>query len=323
MYSALPYKTKQFFFVLIKLSIVIGAFYFIYNKVTSNPELQFSDFLAFLNKSSVFSLKNITFLITLSVFNWFFEIFKWKKLVASIKEITFFEALKQSLGALTVSLFTPNRIGDYGAKALYYNSGYRKRIVLLNFIGNVMQMSITVLFGIIGLYYFSTAYNIEFNPSRVALFFIIITVISVLSVLGIKQNKFKIKGFSIEKIIDFIKNLSIHVKVTGFIISLLRYLIFSFQFYFLLVIFEVDVSYINAMIVITSMYLLASIIPSLFIFDVIIKGSVAVYLFSKLDVNEFTVLSVVLLMWILNFVLPSIIGSFYVLSFKLPKNENT
>jgi len=118
MYSALPYKTKQFFFVLIKLSIVISAFYFIYQKVTSNPELQFADFLAFLHKNDVFSLKNITFLLILSVFNWIFEIIKWKKLVTSIKQITFFEALKQSIGALTVSLFTPNRIGDYGAKAL-------------------------------------------------------------------------------------------------------------------------------------------------------------------------------------------------------------
>ena len=323
MYSALPYKTKQFFFVLIKLSLVIGAFYFIYHKVTSNPELQFSDFLAFLHKNNVFSLKNITFLIILSVFNWIFEIFKWKKLVASIKQITFFEALKQSIGALTVSLFTPNRIGDYGAKALYYNSSYRKRIVLLNFIGNVMQMTITVLFGSIGFYFFIIEYHIEFNPSRVALFFIIISVISILSVLGIKQNKFKIKGFSLDKIIDFIKNLSINIKVSGFFISIMRYLIFSFQFYFLLLIFDVDISYINAMIAITSMYLLASIIPSIFIFDVIIKGSVAVYLFSKVGINEFTILSVVLLMWILNFVLPSIIGSFYVLSFKLPKSEST
>ena len=322
MYSALPYKTKQFFFVLIKLSIVIGAFYFIYNKVVSNPELQFSDFLSFLGENSVFSLKNITFLIILSGFNWFFEILKWKKLVTSIKEITFFEALKQSLGALTVSLFTPNRIGDYGAKALYYNSNMRKRIVLLNFIGNVMQMSITILLGSIGLYYFITEYNIEYNPRRVSRFFIIIIVIALLSVFGIKQNKFKIKGFSIEKIVDFIKNLSTNIKVTGFFISLVRYLIFSFQFYFLLCIFEVDVSYINAMVVITSMYLLASIIPSIFIFDVIIKGSVAVYVFSKVGINEFTILSIVLLMWILNFVLPSIIGSFYVLSFKLPKNQN-
>ena len=69
------------------------------------------------------------------------------------------------------------------------------------------------------------------------------------------------------------------------------------------------------------MYLLASVIPSIFIFDVLIKGSVAMYIFTIVGVNEFTILSIVLLMWILNFVLPSILGSYYVLTFTLPKNK--
>ena len=76
------------------------------------------------------------------------------------------------------------------------------------------------------------------------------------------------------------------------------------------------------MIVITSMYLLASIIPSIFIFDVVIKGSVAVYLFSIVGVNELTVLCIVTLMWLLNFVTPSVFGSYYVLNFNLPKNTS-
>ncbi|WP_248912347.1 hypothetical protein [Gelidibacter algens] len=67
------------------------------------------------------------------------------------------------------------------------------------------------------------------------------------------------------------------------------------------------------------MYLLSSIIPSIFIFDVIIKGGVAVYIFGLLGVPEPLILSVVTFMWILNFVLPSVIGSYHVLQFKLPK----
>ncbi|WP_183487256.1 lysylphosphatidylglycerol synthase domain-containing protein [Lacinutrix iliipiscaria] len=321
MNRALPYKTKQFFFVLIKLSIVIGAFYFIYNKVTSNPDLRFSDFVSILSKNRLFSLKNVSFLIVLSIFNWFFEIIKWQYLVDSVKKITFFEALKQSLGSLTASLLTPNRIGEYGAKALYYSSNYRKRILLLNFIGNVLQMSITVLFGVIAIYYFVTDYNIEFSPQKVVRFFLIIVIIFAFSVFGAKQKRFRIKGFSIKKIIEFIKNLPSKTKLLGFVFSLLRYLIFSFQFYFLLHIFNVDIFYMDAMVLISSLYLLASIIPSVFIFDVLIKGSVAVYIFSAYGVHEFTILSIVLLMWILNFVLPSLIGSFYVLTFKLPKNN--
>ena len=73
------------------------------------------------------------------------------------------------------------------------------------------------------------------------------------------------------------------------------------------------------MIVISSMYLLASIIPSLAVFDVLIKTSVAVYLFSFLDVDELTILSISTLMWLLNFILPSMFGSYFVLNFKVPK----
>ncbi len=321
MYRALPHKIKQFFFVLIKLSIVFGAFYFIYNKLTTNNDLDFSAFVAFLQKNKIFSLKNVLFLLFITFLNWFLEIYKWQILVSSIKKISFLEALKQSLGALTASLFTPNRIGDYGAKALYFTSEYRKRIVLLNFIGNMMQMAITILFGVFGLYYFVSAYQVDFNFLRVSKFLITIAVISILTVFGFKQKRFKIKGFSIEKVRGFIKNTSVKIKIYTFTLSLLRYLIFSFQFYFLLGIFGMELTYFQAMIAITSMYLISSVIPSIFIFDVIIKGSVAVYIFTKIGVNEFTILSIILLMWILNFVLPSILGSFYVLTFKLPKNK--
>ena len=322
MYRALPYKTKQFFFVLIKLSIVVGAFYFIYHKLISNNELDFNDFISFLKKNDRFSLKNILFLLFLSCFNWFLEILKWRYLVNSITTISFFEALKQSLGALTASLFTPNRIGDYGAKALYFESHLRKRIVLLNFIGNVMQMTITVIIGSIGLYFFITKYQIDYDVHRVSRFLITVIVVLALSLFGIKQKKYRIKGLPVDKVVLFIKTLSLKVKSLGLIFSFLRYLIFAFQFYFLILLFGFKITYLDAMICISSMYLLASVIPSVFIFDVVIKGSVAVYLFSKTGMNDFTILSIVLLMWILNFVLPSCLGSIFVLTFKLPEKTS-
>jgi len=63
------------------------------------------------------------------------------------------------------------------------------------------------------------------------------------------------------------------------------------------------------------MYLITSLIPMLFIFDVVVKGSVAIWLFGYLNVPELSILSVVSLMWILNFVLPSIVGSYFVFNF--------
>ena len=322
MHNALSYKTKQFFFVLIKLSIVVGAFYFIYNKLVNNGSLDFSEFITYLNENNVFSTKNILFLLFLSIFNWFLEILKWQRLVSFIKKITFFEALQQSLGSLTASLFTPNRIGEYGAKAIYFAKQYRKRILLLNLIGNMMQMAVTVIFGIIGFFLFVQHYPIEISTHRVSRFFIIIFVVLGLSLFGIKQKKYKIKGFSIEKVKQFIKDLPFKISGITFSLSVLRYLVFSFQFFFLLQLFGVELAYFEAMIIITSMYLLASIIPTIFIFDVVIKGSVAVYLFSFADVNEFTILCIITIMWLLNFVLPSIFGSYYVLNFNFDKQND-
>ncbi len=322
MHSSLPYKTKQFFFVLIKLSIVVGAFYFISQKLLNNDQLDFERFLSFLKENSLFSLKNIAFLVFLTVLNWFFEIIKWRFLVSKIKVISFFEALEQSLGALTASLFTPNRIGEYGAKAIYYSKPHRKRILLLNLIGNMMQMTITVVLGCVGFIFFYKNYTLNIDYFKLSRGLLIIMVIGTLSVIGVKQSKYKIKGFSIEKIRDYILKLGLNFLSIGLLISFVRYVIFSFQFYYILNLFGINLSYTEAMIIITSMYLLASIIPTISIFDVVIKGSVAIYLFDIAGIEELPVLCCILLMWLLNFALPSVFGSYYVLNFNLPKTKN-
>ncbi|WP_230080192.1 lysylphosphatidylglycerol synthase domain-containing protein [Winogradskyella marina] len=314
-----PHKIKQFFFVLIKLSIVVAAFSFIYSKIIKNDQLEFSSFLSFLKENDVFSFKNIIILMILSFFNWFFEILKWRYLVKYITSISFTSALEQSLAGLTASLITPNRIGDYGAKAIYYAKTLRTKIVLLNLLGNMAQMTITTILGGIGLLIFINRYPIAVSYYKIVIVGILMLLIGLFVWLASKQNRFKIKGFSFASIINFIT--SIPLKSHGFnlVFSLTRYLIFSFQLYYLLLIFGVNISYYDAMVVITSMYLLASIVPSISIFDVVIKGSVAVFLFSYLGVNEFIILSTTSLMWLLNFVIPSLFGSYFVLNFKLPK----
>ncbi len=313
--GTLPYKTKQFFFALIKLSIVSGASYFIYNKLAYNDNLDFSVFIAFLIKNDVFLTKNILFVLILTIFNWFFEILKWQNLVSFIKNISFFEALKQSLAAHTASLFTPNRIGEYGAKAIYFAKPLRKRILLLNLIGNISQMTTTLLFGIIGFALFISIYDINISPIKLFRLITLVVIITVLIFFGSKQINFEIKGFSMQSIKRSIIEIPSKIHFATIAFSVTRYLIFSFQFYYLLRLFGVDVYYFNTMIVITTMYLLSSIIPTIFVFDVVVKGSIALYLFNVVGVNELTILSVITLMWILNFVLPSMFGGLYVLNF--------
>jgi hypothetical protein len=54
--------------------------------------------------------------------------------------------------------------------------------------------------------------------------------------------------------------------------------------------------------------------------DFAVRGSVAVYFFGILGVNEWIVVFAATLQWLLNIVLPVSIGSYFVFSFKPEKH---
>ncbi|WP_298418713.1 lysylphosphatidylglycerol synthase domain-containing protein [uncultured Kordia sp.] len=324
MRTTVSHKSKQFFALVIKLAIVIGAAYFIYNKLAHNKQLDLETFISQLKASKLINTPIILTLFLATFCNWFLEILKWKTLVSHIKQISIWESTSQSLGGLTASLLTPNRVGEYGAKALYFNKSERKHIVGLNFLGNFAQLFVTLLFGLIGFSFFVYQFHIELPWYKIARISVILGIFGLFFFLGTRQKRFQVKGYTWENLKNFIQHISqsIHLKNISF--SIVRYLIFSHQFYFLILLFGNDTSYATTMSAITAMYLITSIIPMLFIFDVIVKGSVAVWLFGYLQITELHILSIVALMWVLNFVIPSIVGSYFVLSFNPSyKEDNT
>ena len=116
----ISHKYKRFLLLLLKLVVVIGAFYFMYQKLASNQLLALNELQ---QQLSILFSKSIWVLIAVLLFtdaNWLLEIYKWKLLASTEKRITFFEAYQQSLASLTASIITPNRIGEYGVKALFF-----------------------------------------------------------------------------------------------------------------------------------------------------------------------------------------------------------
>lgn len=307
---SIPHKAKQFLVLLVKLLIVGGAFYFIYNQLANNDKLDWQKFITLFRKNQ--SVLGIGFILLLSVLNRYFEILKWQNLAKVIQEISLGEATKQVLAALTAGIFTPNGVGEYAGKALYYPKAEAKKVVFLNLICNGIQMILTVVFGIFGLLYFNAKFNIITTKTVTILFGGFILLFIVLFSL----KKIKIKGYSIEKLIHKINEIPKPVHQRNIFLGTLRYIVFSHQYYFLFLAFDVDLPYFTLIATIAVVYFLASSLPTFQFLDFAVKGSVAIYFFGILGVNEWIVVFISTLMWFLNVVLPVIIGSYFVLNFK-------
>lgn len=309
---SVSHKAKQFLVLVVKLLIVGAAFYFIYNQLMQNDQLDWDKFINLIKSKQSFG--SFAFILLLTFLNRFLEILKWQNLVSVIRKITVGEASRQVLGALTAAIFTPNGIGEYAGKALFFEKSQTKKIVFLNLICNGIQMILTVIFGLFGLLYFNASFQV-ITPQSVLILFGILVVIIVLLFLA---KRLTIKGYSIEKLIHKINEIPKTVHQKNVLLAIARYLVFSHQYYILFLLFDVDLPYWLLMATITSVYFLASSLPTFQFLDFAVKGSVALYFFGLLGVNEWIVVFISTLMWFLNVVLPVVIGSYFVLNFKSP-----
>lgn len=308
------YKSKQFLWLVFKLIVLILLSYFIYDTLANNSEISWKEFQQTLKNSAVYDPLIILILPGFTMLNWTLEIFKWQLLVGTIKPASFSEAATQSLASHAFSLITPNRIGEYGAKALYYEKSERKNIVVLNLIGNFHQLIVTILLGLIGLLFLKSEIK-EVVPDLHydVLTGVIIAIVFLISIMRFVSGKFRLWLNGIHARFEFITT-SLNAKIS--ILCFLRYVVFAHQFYFLITFFELNIDYTTCMASISAMYLLSSIVPMLAVFDFVVKGSVAVFIFSVFNVSPPVILSITTIMWLLNFVFPAIVGSYFVVKFK-------
>ena len=297
-------KATQFLTVLLKILIVTAAFYVIYDRLHSDPQLSWTAFREALQKIAHPGMLLLLFVLTFG--NRFLEILKWQNLGSTLRPLSLRESTKQVLAALTAGIFTPNGIGEYAGKAFYFPKKEAGQVVFLNLICNGIQMVLTIVFGTIGLFilgYTPWAWGVMALAAALGLLFYF-------------TQKITLKGYSFHFLYTKIQALPKSVHQKNNLLALGRYLIFSHQYYFLFQAFEVHLPYATLMGAIAAVYFMASSLPSFQFLDFAVKGSVALFFFGKLGVNDWTVVFISTLMWLMNVVVPVLLGSYYILIFK-------
>ena len=107
------------------------------------------------------------------------------------------------------------------------------------------------------------------------------------------------------------------------VISLLRYITYSAQFFLLLKFFKAGIEFLGGLIVVPSVFFIQSILPTMAIVDISLRSEVSLSMMSTIQKdNEIAVVAATVTLWLINLIIPALIGGFIALGFKFLSSED-
>lgn len=332
---SLPIKDKGFslksllqhkFFVLfLKLILIIILGTILYHQIFGREDLTIQKLgTEFLNHLSWQKAPLLLLVLILMPLNWLFETQKWLALMRKIESISFYQALKVVLVGLSFSLFTPNRVGEYGGRVMMVSKGNRLHAVWATMVGISSQWIVLVVGGWWAL---MIAFYLDFMPINTTLLG------SLILIGGIASIFLLVIYFNLKQLVQYTARFKWTQKwsekmsaspfayytnsalIQALIYSGIRYLIYSFQYLCLLYFFGFQAGVFATFLGILIVYLLQTGIPLPPSTGLLARGNIALLIFGYLSITAgttATILSATFSLWLLNVILPSILGAFFV-----------
>lgn len=335
-------KLRKTYNILIRMLIAFFTVVFLYDQLFYRKDLM-SVFDVFFELSTGF-LANMFLVMAVLLFpvNIILESIKWKYLIDKLEKITLVRSIKGVFAGISVSMIMPNRVGDYLGRVFMLKKANRIQAVLSTILGSLAQFFTTILFGLIAIvFYYPEFYLIDTRLSLWLYVGFIILIASVVCLMILAFLNFsvfsillkKISGRYYKKIKKYAKVFSLYKQrelLNVLLLSIIRYGVFSLQFFLLLSLFEVNVNYFEAMMLISIIYLVMTIIPTIALTEIGVRGSVSLYVFQNhLEIlglwnteQAIGVVSASSLLWLINLVFPAIIGTGFVFNLKFFRKIN-
>jgi hypothetical protein len=265
--------------------------------------------------------------------NWGIEAFKWKKLMQPLEQISFIRAFKSVFAGCSITMLTPNRIGEYGGRVLFVKDEHKLDAIPLTILGSISQLLVTLICGFIGILYF------KFTSSNQNLFgliphytFDVLLVIAIVAGLCLLLLYLRV-GFVVGFLqrFSFFKKIVPHLKLlrsfspkhllTIQFLSIIRYVVFILQYIFLLKAMQVNIGFMDCFWTLTLFYLLMAVAPTIGFTELPIRATASLQLLQTYSANVIGIQAAALGIFLVNLILPAIIGSFLILSVKIV-NDN-
>ena len=273
--------------------------------------------------------------VLLMLVNWALESRKWQLLMAPLEKLSFLTAFKSVLAGCSITMLTPNRIGEYGGRILYINENNRLKAISHTILGSMSQLFVTLLMGTAGLVYFrfiggqGKMLNIILSPFLLN----ILLYISVLVCIGLlllylragflvtlinRAGVFKKSVKYIEHLSDFNRKQLLRI----LFLSIFRYLVFILQYMLLLHVLQVNIHPVVCFWLLAVYYLLLAFTPTIGFTELPIRAAASVQLLQVFSANILGIEVASFGIWLINLVLPAIIGSILILKVKIIKEND-
>lgn len=270
-------------------------------------------------------LWNLIIVILLMIVNWSIEAVKWQLSIKKIQQVSFFKAFRAVLSGVSFSVSTPNRIGEYLGRILYMNEGNRLKTISLTIVGNMSQLIITLFAGAIGLIVLFPQIEAGHIVSSIWIRVILYGVITALVILTLFYFRLpwlirwidRLPGSNryswlITALEDFNATLLLHLLS----LSAVRFVVFIIQYYLLFHLFDVHVLWWQAFWTVSVSFLVLAIIPTIALIELFQRRMVVKTLVGLYSANELGITLTTAGIWLINLIIPAIVGSLLILSIK-------
>ncbi len=270
-----------------------------------------------IDTSAIFVLIGVILLMPV---NWLLEAAKWRLLARPQSTITISEALQGVMSGLSLGFVTPHGVGDYAGRILSLSGDDRSQLIGSIWIGRAMQMLVTCLFGVVGVWMFlqmSSMPYLSINP-----WWWVAILGTTLIAITLYRSTIKVFGERIHYYFSIIDKYEREDYLQLFFLSLGRYIVFSIQFLLILNIFEIPLGVLTLFGGVSWMFLMKSIIPSFnFLSDLGVRELSALTFFDHYQVSQPAILTSSLLLWVINILIPVLIGLYFVFKLKITARQ--
>ncbi len=258
--------------------------------------------------------------------NWSLETMKWQRLVETIEKVPFFRAFQGILAGVTLSIFTPNRLGEYGGRILVVKPENKIATVVATAVGSFSQWVVLLVAGMAGLSYFVSE-NLEVDylvMLGTAISTIMLSLLLVLFYLNVDLAIPLCK--KIPYIRRFVKHFEVLNRYTAatllmvLFISASRYFVYSLQYYLLLLFFGIEVPFLLGMASIALIFFVQTSVPLPPVYGLAVRGNVALRVWAFFTTNTLGILSSTFGLWLINVILPALVGMLFISSLNILKS---